>query len=301
MLLKKIVIAEDDDAIAHMVNMALGDAGFLCLRARGGDEALNMVRMHTPDLLVLDVMMPGMDGLEVAKRLRDDVILSKTPILMLTALGSVDNKVEGLEAGADDYLVKPFDLRELSARVKALIRASRRERDRNPTTSLPGSGSIDDHIGGILAGDEVAGVIQFCVVGFDEYSDHVGFARAERLVADLGKMVLAEARAQTDESAFVGHLGGVDFVAVTDQSKAAALAGNIIDGFEAQRDSWTEADEGDEVKALVSAMQTAVAVVTTEGLEAEGGEELAVRLAAAMRASKQGDGSNFVVWQPQAS
>jgi DNA-binding response OmpR family regulator len=301
MLLKKIVIAEDDDAIAHMVNMALGDAGFLCLRARGGDEALNMVRMHTPDLLVLDVMMPGMDGLEVAKRLREDVILSKTPILMLTALGSVDNKVEGLEAGADDYLVKPFDLRELSARVKALIRASRRERDRNPTTSLPGSGSIDDHIGGILANAEVAGVIQFCVVGFDEYSDNVGFARAERLVADLGKMVLAEARAQTDESAFVGHLGGVDFVAVTDLAKAEALAGNIIDGFEAQRDSWTEGDEGDEVKSLVSAMQTAVAVVTTEGLEAEGGEELAVRLASAMRASKQGDGSNFVVWKPETA
>jgi CheY-like chemotaxis protein len=93
MLLKKIVIAEDDDAIAHMLNMALGDGGYLCVRARAGDEALRMVRMHTPDLLILDVMMPVVDGLEVARRLRADVILSATPILMLTALGGVDQKV----------------------------------------------------------------------------------------------------------------------------------------------------------------------------------------------------------------
>ena len=86
MLLKKIVIAEDDDAIAHMVSMALGDAGFLCLRARDGDEALKLVKAHDPDLLVLDVMMPRVDGLEVARRLKADVMWSRTPILMLTAL-----------------------------------------------------------------------------------------------------------------------------------------------------------------------------------------------------------------------
>ncbi len=118
MHLKKIVIAEDDDAIAHMVNMALGDAGYLCLRARDGQEAVNLVRTHTPDLLVLDVMMPRMDGIEVTQRLRKDVLLSKTPIMMLTALSDVDNKVKGFEAGADDYIIKPVDPAELRARVQ---------------------------------------------------------------------------------------------------------------------------------------------------------------------------------------
>src|SRR3954454_476487 len=130
MLLKKIVIAEDDDAIAHMVSMALGDAGYLCLRARDGDEALKLVKAHDPDLLVLDVMMPRVDGLEVARRLKADVMWSRTPILMLTALAQVDDQVQGLEAGADAYMSKPFDLRELGARVKAMIRTARRERDR---------------------------------------------------------------------------------------------------------------------------------------------------------------------------
>src|SRR5204862_6116529 len=76
MLLKKIVVAEDDDAIAHLVNMALGDAGYLCLRAHDGVEAMNLVRVHAPDLLVLDVMMPRQSGHEVARKVKSDVILS---------------------------------------------------------------------------------------------------------------------------------------------------------------------------------------------------------------------------------
>ena len=122
MLLTKNVDAEDDDSIAHLITMALGDAGFLCLRARDGSEALNLVRVHAPDLLVLDVMMPRLDGREVAKRVKADVILSKTPILMLTARGSLSDRVRGLDSGADDYLVKPFALRELTARIRALLR-----------------------------------------------------------------------------------------------------------------------------------------------------------------------------------
>ena len=110
MLLKKIVVAEDDDAIAHMVSMALGDAGYLCLRARDGDEALRLVKAHDPDLLILDVMMPRVDGLEVARRLKSDVMWSRTPILMLTALSGIDSEVQGLDAGADSYMAKPFDL-----------------------------------------------------------------------------------------------------------------------------------------------------------------------------------------------
>ena len=126
-MFKKIVIAEDDDSIAHMVSMALGDAGFLCLRAYDGEEALRLVRAHDPDLLVLDWMMPRLDGLEVARRLKSDVMWSRTPILMLTALASVEQQVEGLDAGCDAYMSKPFDLREFGARCKALIRAARRE------------------------------------------------------------------------------------------------------------------------------------------------------------------------------
>ncbi|HET6611604.1 MAG TPA: response regulator [Kofleriaceae bacterium] len=300
MLLKKIVVAEDDDAIAHLINMALGDAGFLCLRARNGTEAIAMCRMHAPDLLLLDVMMPDLDGLEVARRLKADVLLSRTPILMLTALHSVDSKVEGLESGADDYLVKPFDLRELSARAHALIRASRRERDRNPTTELPGSGAIEDHVEAIIKAGISAAVLHFDVRGFDRYADVVGYARAESLVAAIGALVLDSARAHGGGDGFVGHLGGVDFIAVINAELADALAGAVIAGFEENRTAWL-GSAGDGGRRVDDRLAMTVAVAPTAGLGADGPGQVADRLAAAMRQAKQAEGSNYVIWRPEGA
>lgn len=305
MLLKKIVVAEDDDAIAHLINMALGDAGYLCLRARDGDEAIRLVRTHTPDLLVLDVMMPRVDGLQVARTLRSDVLVSRTPILMLTALAKVEDKVDGLDAGADDYLTKPFDLREFGARVKALIRSSQRERERNPTTGLPGSGSIEKHLDEVLAGGEPMAVLHFDVCDFDAYADRVGFSRAERLVAMLGKLILDRTQAHTEGGAFVGHLGGVDFIATTRVGEAEALAREVIEAYEREREDWlpTDDDKSDSgretIDTLIITLEMAVALVITEGLGDGDGAALADRMAAAMRASKQREGSNYVVWNPE--
>jgi PleD family two-component response regulator len=292
-LLKKIVVAEDDDAIAHLINMALGDAGFLCLRARDGAEAVSLVRVHSPDLLVLDVMMPSVSGHDVARKIKGDAILSRTPILMLTALGSVDDKVEGFEAGADDYLAKPFDLRELSARVHALIRSSRRERDRNPTTNLPGSGAMEEFIAGVFKDDRDCAVVHFDLRGFDRYTDQVGHSRAEALVQSIGQEVLECGRAKAAE--FVGHLGGVDFLVVVPRESAEAMAQEVITGFQDKRDGWTKGGEG-AAEAAGAALEMRAAVVGTRGLEND--DELSARLAAAMRHSKQQEGSGYVVWRP---
>lgn len=298
MLLKKIIVAEDDDSIAHLVNMALGDAGYLCIRARDGGEALSLVRMHSPDLLVLDVMMPSMSGHEVAKRLKDDVILSRTPILMLTSLDGVDNKVKGFEAGADDYLVKPFDLRELSARVSALIRASRRERERNPTTELPGSTAVDEHVESVLRDGRDAMVLQLDVRGFERFADAVGHARADAFVASLGNLVLDRVRAIAGEDGFVGHLGGVDFIAVVEPDVAEPLAQAVIDAFEEHCRTLDEPLAPEPSRRKSDRFSLAVAVVPTAGLGAGGGDELAARMAEVMRSSKQCEGSSYVVWSP---
>jgi len=303
MLLNKIVVAEDDDAIAHLINMALGDAGYLCLRARDGNEAMRLVRSHTPDLLVLDVMMPQQDGLAVARALRSDVLVSGTPILMLTALAKVEDKVEGLEAGADDYLTKPFDLREFNARVKALIRSSKRDRERSPTTGLPGSGAIEKHLDETLKGQDMA-VLHFDVCDFDSYADRVGFSRAEKLVARLGALIIERAQAHGDGGGFVGHLGGVDFIATTRMSEAEALVKEVLEGYEAERETWlpTDADKSlsgrETIDHMIITLEMAIALVPIEGLEAGDGGPLADRMASAMRSSKQLAGSNYVVWKP---
>lgn len=214
MLLKKLVIAEDDDSVAHLVAAGLGDAGFLCLRARDGEEALNLVRTETPDLLVLDLMMPRLDGIGVCKHLKGDVILSRIPILMLTSMAGVDSRVEGLEAGADDYLSKPFDLRELTARVKALIRQSRRERDRNPTTNLPGAEAIEDCVFELLKRSESFALLYVDIENFRSYADVYGYRKAQEVVAYTGQLILSHCRLASDPPPFVGHVGGDDFIVI---------------------------------------------------------------------------------------
>jgi DNA-binding response OmpR family regulator len=284
MLLKKIVVAEDDDAIAHLVNMSLGDAGYLCLRAHDGEEAIRLVRAHDPDLLVLDVMMPRVDGLEVARRLKADVMWSRTPILMLTALGGVEQQVEGLEAGADAYMAKPFNLREFAARVKALIRAARRERDRSPTTELPGSRAIDDQIEAVLGRKEhdLAAAVHIDVVRFDSFSDAVGFSHAEDVVRSIARLILEEARAATGGGAFVGHLGGADFIAVMAVSAAQGFSDNAAAAFEARRLELAGAAGAE----LAPGLALTIAIAPTEGLGAGDNDELGRRLGIAMRLAK---------------
>jgi DNA-binding response OmpR family regulator len=287
-LLKKIVIAEDDDAIAHMVNMALGDAGFLCLRARDGDEAMKLVKAHDPDLLVLDVMMPRVDGHEVARRLKADVMWSRTPILMLTALAGVDNEVRGLEAGADTYMSKPFDLREFGARCKALIRASRRERDRNPTTNLPGSRAIDEELEAALKSGKPTVVVHVDILNWDAYQDTIGLARSEDTVKSLGQWLLDAARAASGGGAFVGHMGGSDFIAVVAPEHAMPFVERAESAFDEHR-----AKLPGETKSLALVL----AVADTEGLNPrDGADELGRRLGNAMKQAKAAGCTGHVVY-----
>jgi two-component system response regulator MprA len=116
----KILVVDDERAVRESLRRALALEGYDVDLAADGEEALDSVRRSEPDALILDVLMPGVDGLEVSRRLRRSG--SKVPILMLTARDAIENRVEGLDAGADDYVTKPFALEELLARVRALLR-----------------------------------------------------------------------------------------------------------------------------------------------------------------------------------
>ena len=115
----RVLVVDDEHLIVEMLTMGLSYEGFEVSVARTGHEALEQARIHKPDLVVLDIMLPGLDGVEVCKRLR---AMSNVGILMLTARAEVDDRIQGLESGADDYLVKPFAFRELMARARAILR-----------------------------------------------------------------------------------------------------------------------------------------------------------------------------------
>ncbi len=119
-----ILVVDDEPAIADMIATALELAGYRCLRADNAQQAHALVIDERPDLVLLDWMMPGTSGLELARRLRRNELTAKVPIIMLTAKGEEDNRIQGLEAGADDYITKPFSTRELVARAKAVLRRS---------------------------------------------------------------------------------------------------------------------------------------------------------------------------------
>ncbi|MBF0485718.1 MAG: response regulator transcription factor [Candidatus Omnitrophica bacterium] len=133
---QKILIVEDDRDIARLVQYNFEKSGFSCVVFYDGAEALAYLQKRKADLLVLDIMMPGMDGLEVCRTIRADEKLKKIPVVMLTAKGEEVDRIVGLELGADDYLVKPFSPRELVLRVKAILRRGKSAEDEREILSI---------------------------------------------------------------------------------------------------------------------------------------------------------------------
>lgn len=117
-----ILVVDDDEDVAETIERALRRVGYEVLVAHRGADALQLARQRRPEVIVLDIMMPGMSGIEVCRHIRANPQLTRIPILFLTAKGEISDKIEGFESGADDYLTKPFDQRELELRVKALLR-----------------------------------------------------------------------------------------------------------------------------------------------------------------------------------
>lgn len=126
MTTKTVLIIDDEAPIREMIAVALHMAGYTCLEAENAQAGHILVVDHQPDIILLDWMMPDVSGIELARRLKRDPISADIPIIMLTARGEEDNKIQGLEAGADDYITKPFSPRELNARIKAVLRRTHR-------------------------------------------------------------------------------------------------------------------------------------------------------------------------------
>ncbi len=132
---RKVLIAEDDTNIAELLNLYLKKEGYETILAEDGGKALELYRAFRPDLILLDIMLPVMDGWAVCGKIRES---DKTPIIMITAKGETGDKVTGLEMGADDYIVKPFEMKELLARIHAVLRRTGEEETRSKKLAFDG-------------------------------------------------------------------------------------------------------------------------------------------------------------------
>ena len=214
-----------------MVKDLLEASGHEVTTVPDGASALAALEVREPDLLILDFSMPGMTGLEVCRRVKSNPFTARIPVLMLTAEADVTRKVEGFEAGADDYLAKPFDARELRARVTALVRLVRREADRNPTSGFPGGRAIEDEITRRVHLGAPFAVSYFDIDHFKPFADTFGFAAADAVIRNTGLAIRDAVAAVGQPHAapghdmdFVGHIGGDDFIVVSGPEHAEAIA-----------------------------------------------------------------------------
>ena len=225
-----ILVIEDDAAIRLLLVDTLEDEGYVVLSSPDAEGAWPLLHRRTPDLILLDLMLPGMDGNEACRRLRTEPLLSDVPVLMLTARNSLDDRIEGLSAGADDYIVKPFHPRELIARVATHLRRSERERNLNPLTHLPGNRAIERAVEIQVARHQAFAVCYIDIDQFKTYNDRYGFSAGDgviRLLADILRRTVLE----DDPLAMLGHIGGDDFLALMDIERAGLVCETIIAEF----------------------------------------------------------------------
>lgn len=197
-----------------------------------GEAALHAIEVREPDLLILDQVMPGLSGLEVCRILKGNPFTAGIPVLMLTGQGGVEHRIAGFEAGADDYLPKPFDARELRSRADALLRLVRRESDRNPTSGLPGSRAIHDEIERRTALRAPFAMCYLDLDHFKAFADTFGFTIADQVIRELGA-ALRDLSEEAADGSFVGHIGGDDFLVICEPQDAERIAYAAADRFRA--------------------------------------------------------------------
>lgn len=243
MFKKKILVIDDEPFMVRLLTDILTEAGYDVISANDGIKGIQMVREEKPDLVLVDVMLPGLDGFEVCKTLREDESNNLMPILMVTSQDKEEDKLLGLELGADDYILKPFNKRELLARIKNTLKRIDRNRWANPLTGLPGNIEIHTEINRRIAKNELFAVLYIDIDNFKAYNDVYGFANGDKIIKMTADIILANVQIANNSGDFIGHIGGDDFVIITSPNKVDELCQSIIKDFDRRvKEFYSEED-----------------------------------------------------------
>jgi diguanylate cyclase (GGDEF)-like protein len=227
-----LLVVEDDVFISRLLCMELAAQGYEVASASNGAEALEMALGRCPDLILADVMMPVMDGFELARRLRSDPRTENVGIIMVTARGLSADRLEGISSGADDYITKPFDNEEVLVRVRTSLNRAKSLRASSPLTGLPGNLRIEDEVQRYVDAHEPFALMYLDLDNFKSYSDRYGFVRGDEALRRTGQTIRDAAREVGGPSTFVGHIGGDDFVVLTAPERAMPVAEEVIRRFD---------------------------------------------------------------------
>jgi diguanylate cyclase (GGDEF)-like protein len=229
----KVLVIDDDKFMVRVISDCLEKEGYEVFGANDVTSAMELIYHVTPDIILLDVVLPKMNGYEICRLLRNDTRTSHLPIIMLTSRDQLEDKVAGLDAGADDYITKPFDNPELVARVKTHLRRAKQEKSFNPLTGLPGNILIEDEIKRrVNDNTRKFGVLYIDLDNFKAYNDVYGFLKGDEVIKFVAHVIEKNVKSLGNHDDFVGHIGGDDYIAVTSPDKIETICNAIISQFD---------------------------------------------------------------------
>ncbi len=227
----RLLVVEDDIDIGNMLKIYFSGMDFDVDVAVRGSDALEKTKHVLPHLIVLDIMLPDIDGYEVCRNLRTSMRTSHIPVIFLTQKDERSDKLQGLELGADDYITKPFDIEELKLRVQGAIRRSERESLTDPRSGLPAGRLIEEQLRRIIR-EKGWALLDARVNNFDSFKDVYGFVAGDdvlRFTAMLIGEVVDELGSTSD---FIGHAGGDNFIIITNEAKSDAMKSRLKERFD---------------------------------------------------------------------
>ena len=227
-MIKRILIADDEQPVRQLLDMVLRSQGYEVFTAQNGDQLVRMAQERVPDLIMVDLMMPHLDGYEAIRQLRNDTRTAHIPMIILTAKSTPSDVVTGFETGADDYITKPFNIPELLARIKGHLRRAAQRPVRNPLTDLAGNVLLTEELKYRLKTPSDFALLYVDIDNFKAFNDTYGFARGDRVIKLLAEVLVETVQRQGNGTDFIGHIGGDDFAVLTAPDIVDALCKSVI-------------------------------------------------------------------------
>jgi len=263
----RILIIEDEPHLRIILEKQLRDAPdakYEVRSAEDGMKGLEEIRRDPPELILLDVMMPVMDGYEVCRLLKANPLTSRIPVIFLTAKSTLDDRLEGLNVYADDYLTKPWDRQELVFRVRNQLRTRRAQLSSNALTGLPGNVIIENELTRRIAAGEKFAFLHLDLDNFKAYNDYYGYARGDGLIRFMASLLVEGVQHHGADGDFVGHIGGDDFVVITDPARSMAIAADVKEAFDSRVGS--QYDEADRDRGFITVLSSRQGGVKSFGM-----------------------------------
>ena len=301
----RILIADDEPAVRQLLELVLSGQGYEVSLAHNGAQLVRMAQERVPDLMLVDLMMPQIDGYEAIRQLRNDTRTAHVPMLILTAKSTLEDVVIGFETGADDYITKPFNIPELLARIKSHLRRANQQPVRNPLTGLAGNILLTEELKYRLSQAEPFAYLYVDLDNFKAFNDTYGPARGDRVIKLLAEVLTEVMARHGTGNDFIGHFGGDDFAVVTAPDVLDAVCQQIIAIFdervrllydpEDRERGYLHGTDRQGVPRRFPMISLSIGVATNRQRTFHDYEQLA-RIAAEMKQyAKQGPGSSYAV------